>query len=158
MTSWAYIAAGALAIILGLGVATKVQTSRLHAVQAEYATFQAEVKAKGEEQERKTKETIAANQKAKESTDAQNIKLRAANTALSDSLRRARASSRFVPAAAPGSASPDRACFSRTELERAIRQLDAGLSGLIGEGDAARIDLDSARDWAQGQVRGEIQP
>lgn len=43
-----WLAVGAAVLIAGLGVAVKVQTSRLDAVKQEYATFKAEVKATGE--------------------------------------------------------------------------------------------------------------
>jgi hypothetical protein len=143
---------GWLLIFCGLTVAFGgMQTLRLKAEKAEYAAFRADVKRVGDEQEKRTKETIARNQKAKESADVQNKRLLAANDALTRSLHNARAGSGYLPAPAPGAG--DTACFSRPELERALRQLDEGISGLIGEGDQARITIDTFRDWAKGQVK-----
>ena len=59
----------------------------------------------------------------------------------------------FVAAAPAGSRSPGLACFDRAELEQALRRLDAGISGLIDEGDAGAVGLNVARSWASG-IRG----
>ena len=37
------------------------------------------------------------------------------------------------------------------ELERALQLLDDEVSRIIGEGDKARIDLDTGRAWVQGR-------
>jgi len=145
----AWAAIGAAVAIGGLSLALWVHTNRLESVKREYAAFVATVKAQGEEQLRRNKETIARDLKAKERIDAENRRLRS-NLATRDlQLRQSRADAGYVPAASPGSASPDRAAFDRSELDGAIRQLDASVSGLIAEGDQARIDLDTARRWAQ---------
>lgn len=145
----AYIAAGGAVIILGLSVALKVQTDAKQAVKAEYAAFVADVRAKGEAQERETKATIERDRKAKEKVDAENKRLRSANATLAVSLRESRSSVGYLPAPAPGAASPNRVCFDRGSLERSIAELDAGVSSLVERGDAYRIDLDSAKSWAQ---------
>lgn len=64
-------------------------------------------------------------------------------------LRVARARRDYVPAAPSGSRSPELACFGRPELERTLRQFDAGLSSLVAEGDTAAVGLNIARDWAE---------
>jgi hypothetical protein len=51
-----------VAIVL-MGLALKVQTHRLDAVRAEYGAFVADVKAKGEAQEQKARETIERQQR-----------------------------------------------------------------------------------------------
>lgn len=142
---WVYAGIASLFILL-FGV---VQTHRLHASEKAFSAFRAQVKAEGEAAEKRAQERIKRDLQAKESTDAQNRKLRAANDALSRSLLDARTSRGYLPAPAPGTASPDRVCFARTEFERTIRELDEQVSGLIGEGDQARIGLDSAKDWAK---------
>jgi hypothetical protein len=147
MTGWLLVFCGLTVAFGGL------QTHRLKAEKREHAEFRAQVKAVGEAQEKRTQETIARNQKAKESADAQVKRLTAANKSLADSLLNARSSSGYLPRPAPGSASPDRACFDRAELESAIAQLDAGLSGIAGKGDEARIAIDGLRDWAKAQVK-----
>jgi len=143
LIAWVSIFAGA-AVLFGT-----VQTNRLKAVKSEYATFKADVKRLGDEAEKRAKEQIAKDRQAKERADAQNKRLRSANDALAASLRESRSRSGFVPAAAPGARSPERATFDRPLLERAIQQLDAGVSGLIAEGDQARIALDTAKEWAK---------
>jgi hypothetical protein len=146
---WMYVAIAAFAACVSCLAFAGIQTHRLKAVKAEYAAFVAEVRAKGLEQERRTKEKTLTDQKLKESTDAQNAKLRSANVALSASLLNARASRGYLPQSSPGTGSPDTACFDRTLIERAIRELDVGVSGLLGEGDQAIIDRDTARDWVK---------
>lgn len=63
-------------------------------------------------------------------------------------LRDDRSRTSYVPAAPAGSGRADLACFDRAELERALQHLDAGLSGLIAEGDADAVGLSAVRDWA----------
>jgi hypothetical protein len=144
---WAYLAIFAT---LCLFFAT-LQTHRLRATKAEYSAFVAEVQAKGQAAEKAAQETIKRDKQAKETTDAQNLKLRSANAALAASLRQSRATSGILSAAPTGSSRPDLACYDRAFLERSLQRFDAGTSGLVGEGDAYRIDLDGARDWAQGR-------
>ena len=144
-----WVAIGAAAIIALLSGALWLQTSRLNATRAEYSAFVATVKSAGEAAEKRAQETIARDQRNKDTIDAQTKKLRAADAALATSLLVARTSRSYLSAPAPGAREPDAACFSRAELESAIGRLDAGISGLIAKGDAYRIDLDAARDWAQ---------
>lgn len=135
-----------------------VQTHRLKAEKAAYSAFRADVRAKGEAAEKAAQEQVKRDQKAKESVDAQNRRLRAANDSLSRGLLDARTARGYVPAPSAGTGDPDRACFSRAELERALQQLDAGVSGLIGEGDTARVNLDSAKDWANAREGTKPRP
>jgi len=84
--------------------------------------------------------------KAKERAD-ENYERRLAR--LTIDVRRLRdASASLLPAAAPGSADPERACFERAELDAALRAFATGAAGLIGEGAAAIEGLDSAKEWA----------
>jgi hypothetical protein len=146
-----YVVLGLGTVVLILGTLLKIQTARLDSVKAEYFSFVEKTKLAGEEQERKTKETIARNLKEKERSDAENKRLRTANAALSRSLRESRSSRQYLPAPSPSAKRPDAATFDRAELERAIQLLDERVSGLIEQGDQARIDLDTARTWAQGR-------
>lgn len=145
--AWGAIGAGLL--ILGLGLALKVQTARLDSCKAEYAAFVAQVKVLGEKAEREAKTKEATDLKAKEKSDADNAKLRTDNAALARRLRDARAGSRFVPPAPASSRRPDAACFSRAELERTLQRLDDEISGIVEKGDNYRIDLDIAKQWIQ---------
>ena len=135
-------------LLVAYGVTMKAERDTLKAEYAEYRTLVAKAaQAAAEESLKKTIE----DEKRKEAADAENMRL---NRQLADAARRlrdARAASNFVPAASPGAASPERACFGRTELERTLQQLDAGIQELITEGDRAVIDLDTARRWAQGR-------
>ena len=146
-TTWIYIAVGVL--IAGLSVAVKVQTSRLDSCKSEFALFQAKVEVLGKEAEAKAKAKELSDKTAKEKADETAKKLLADNADLGRRLRNARASSSFVPAAAPGTHDTSRACFDRTKLESAIQQLDAGVQGLISQGDAWGLRLSTAQEWAK---------
>lgn len=143
-----YGALAALLVFSGMAVAIKVQSSRLASCKQEFAAFQADVKAKGDAAIKKAKRIETENNAKKERIDRENKRLRADNVRIAGELRDARSRSRFVPEAAPGARNPERATFDRAELESAIQRLDAGISGIVAEGDAARIDLDAARKWA----------
>lgn len=143
-----YIALAALLAFAGMAVALKVQSSRLEACKLEYASFQEQVRAKGVAAQKEAKRIETENNAKKEKIDRENKRLRADNVRIAGELRDARSRGRFVPEAAPGARNPERATFDRAELESAIQRLDAGVSGIVAEGDAARIDLDSARQWA----------
>lgn len=58
-----YAVLGLASLVLILSIALKVQTARLDSVKAEYQVFKDGVRLKGEEQERRTKETIARQEK-----------------------------------------------------------------------------------------------
>lgn len=127
-----------LAVVGGL---LALQTKRLEGVKAEYAAFKANVKAAGDEQERRSKEKDAANAKLiKDSVadrDAALAKLReSANT------RR-----RELSHAATATGNHSQVCFPTATYNAAVKRyrerLDRGLGGiqpLAVEGDAAAID------------------
>ena len=54
-----YVVLGLATVVLMLSIALKVQTARLDSAKAEYAAFVQKTRLIGEEQERRTKETIA---------------------------------------------------------------------------------------------------
>jgi len=143
-----YLLLGALAVFAVGSAIIYWQQSRYDALNKEYAGFQAQVKANGEAAERETKRINTENAKKKEKIDNENIKLRADVAAIAKRLRDARAASGFLPPAASGSASPDRIAFDRAQLERTLQRFDAGVSGIVAEGDGALTDLNSAREWA----------
>lgn len=146
LMAWGAIAAGA--VIIALGVAVKVQSSRLESCKTAAEAFKAQVKAEGEAAAKEAARINLANQKAKEQADAKTKQLLADNAVLGKRLRDARASGGYVPPAPAGTRSPDRACFDRAELERAIGALDAGVQSLVGQGDEARLRLSTAAEWA----------
>lgn len=150
LMGWAVIAAGV--VILGLGIALKVQTSRLDALRTEYAEFKAGVKALGEAAIVSAKAKEAADQAKKEKSDAANAKTKrdlAGLYAAYGSLRDQRARGSLLPEAAPGSSSPDRITFDRAGFDSALSGFDKGVTGLLAEGDGAITDLNTARSWAR---------
>lgn len=112
------------------------------------ASFEGAVAAIGEQQEKMARTIGAANKKRKGDSDAENLKLRTDYNLLSVKLRASRARSSIVPPAAPGASRPAVAAFDRAELERALRDFEAEVTGLVEEGDRARIDLDTVKRWA----------
>jgi septal ring factor EnvC (AmiA/AmiB activator) len=139
---WA--AVGAFLLILGLSIALKVQSARLEAVQAEYGAFKTEVKRLGEEQEKKTKETIARDIKEKERRDA-DYKSRIARLERDNKRLRDSSGKSDFPAPASGSPNPDRATFDRAELNRALQRFTGGVAELVIEGAKAVEGLDSLK-------------
>jgi hypothetical protein len=146
-----WIAAGAFAlgVASGGGVAWKVQGWRLEAVRAEFAGFTATVKAQGEAAEKLAVAQAAEDKRKKESSDHEYKIALAALTADNQRMRDERARRGYVPAAPASSQSPDLACFDRIELEQALRRFDEGITGIIAEGDAGAVALNSAREWAR---------
>lgn len=112
--------------------------------------FQSSVEALGKEQERRTKDRIAYDKLNKEKTDAQISGDRTRIRSLGRELLDARSRSGYLPAPTGSTTNPDRACFDRAELERAFQQLDAGVQGLLGEGDEARAVINRLKEWRQG--------
>ena len=138
------------AIAIGLLVLSVYAYYRhCESVKADYAAFVSRTKAAGEEQERRVKAAIEQGKKDKEKADNENSRLRTSNAALARSLRDARAASGFLPAPAASAKRPEIAAFDRTLLERALQRLDEDVSGIVAEGDQARIDLDTAKVWAR---------
>lgn len=119
------------------------------ALSAAYAGFKAEVAAAGKAQNDRAAAIAAHDELLKEEADDDHEAALAKLRADVDRLRARRSSGGILPPAAPGAPSPDRATFSRAELERALRDLDAGVQGLVDEGSRAVIDLDTAKRWAR---------
>lgn len=111
--------------------------------------FRAKVELLGEQAKQKAKEQEAKDKLKKEQADSENKVSSDRIATLSRQLRDERSRTRYLPAPAPGSASPDRISFDRAELERAIQFLDGEVSGLFAEGDKAIVDLNTARRWAK---------
>lgn len=143
-----WMAVGGALVILAMGVALKIQTARLEAVKTEYAQFQANVASLGEIAKNEAAKKEAADKSRKAKADAENRRTIADLHTHIVSLRNARPGGGIVPGAPTTSRSPDRATFDRAELERTLRAFDTGVAGLIAEGDEARINLDTARRWA----------
>ena len=142
-----------LAVLFALGVASGgsgswyVQGQRLAATQARFDGFVTTTRVAGEAAAKESVATALADAKLKETSDHEYKitldVLRADNLR----LRNARSGGSIVPAAPASTRRPDLACFDRPELERALQQLDAEVSGLLDEGDTSAIGLNAARVW-----------
>lgn len=132
-------------LVVGLGI----QTKRVESCKAEAAAFVAQVEANGKAAQKAADAKIAADKANKERTDNETTKLRAANASLARQLRDSRAASSFLPTTGSPAGRPDAITFDRAKLERAIQQLDEGVSGVVARGDQAVIDLNLSLKWAQ---------
>jgi len=150
---WLALGSFALGLASGAGGAWTVQGWRLDAVQAKFDGFVATTKAEGEAAKKLADAQAAEDKRKKESSDHEYQTTIASLRADVKRMRDDRARASFVPAAPADSRSPDLACFDRAELDGALRRLDAGISGLIEEGDAGAVGLNVARSWASG-IRG----
>ena len=145
-----YVALGMGVTMLALGAYAKIQTSRLDAVKAEYASFVAQVKVLGEEAERKAKQKEAQDKLRKEKSDAETKTAIAGFRATIKRLRDADASSRFVSPAPAGSRSPQIACYGRERLNQEISGFTREATDILAELGAAAVELNGAKEWAQG--------
>ena len=143
-----YIVLAALLAFGGMAAAIKVQSSRLASCRAEFAAFQADVKAKGEAAKREADRINAENAKRKEKSDAERKRLIIANSELAGRLRD-NASRSSLPQTTSDTGSPETACFRRADLDAAIQRFTLGVSGIVTQGDSALVDLDLAKRWAQ---------
>ena len=146
ITLYAALAVGVL--VVGLTIAVKVQSSRLATCRAEFALFEAQVKANGEAAERAKVAKEAADKAEKVKNDQTYSKLSASNAALARQLRDNRAAGGILPRATATTDSPSGLCFDRPLLESALQRLDDGVSRLVGEGDQATLRLKLSHDWA----------
>ena len=119
------------------------------AVKKDRAQIIASLEAQAKEQEKRNNERIAHDKKAKETADESANRQMASLQRTIVRLRNDRERAPSLPAAPAGSAKPDLACFSRADLDRALGNFEAGVEGLVAEGAAATIGLDTARDWAK---------
>lgn len=148
----AAILIAALALVgMGAAAAWTVQGWRLDASKAEYAGFVATTKANGEAAEREAARIAAADKQRKDQADEENRRTLDRLRADVKRLRDANPASGIVPAAAAGASRPELACFDRAELGRAVGSLVESVRGLADEGDAATVNLDTARRWAAGR-------
>mgnify|MGYP001565117177 FL=1 len=142
-------------MVVGAIIATVVGGYVLHCeyVKNDRAQFIATLEAQAEEQKRKIKQQIKDDKLRKENADAENKRTTDALRVTIKRLRDQRAGASFVPPASSAAKRPDRATFDRAELERALQRLDDGVSGIVEEGDQARIDLDTAKRWSNSVLR-----
>jgi len=148
LTSRLFWEAVVFAALLAFAGAMYVQRNAIKTEYAEYRTHVAQAAQAAAEQS--LKKTIA-DEKRREESDVENLRLRTALDATTRKLRDARANSNFVPAAASCPERPSSAAFDRALLERALRDFDSEVQGLVDEGSRAVIDLDTAKRWAVGR-------
>ena len=134
-------------VILILGAGLAIQTKRVESCKADYARFVAEVKTIGVEAEKKAKAQEAIDLKAKEKSDAQAKSDRTRIAMLSKRLRDANSRSSTVSQLPLTTNRPDLSAFDRAELDRAIRDYQSEILGLIEKGAEAIVDLDVAKEW-----------
>lgn len=143
------IVAMVTALAVGFGAAWSIQGIRLDKERDKYNTLETNVKSAGQVANVVNKAKTDADLQLKKAADRDYQTSIARLNSDVKRLRDARSSRSYLPAAPAGSRSPALACFDRSELEQSIKQLDAGLSGLTEEGDAATIAINSLRGWAQ---------
>lgn len=143
---WYVVAVAALiALLAGYGVTMRAERD---AARSEYSDYRRQVAVAAQAAAEEALKKTIADEKRKEEADANNLRLRADLDLLTKRLRDARASSNFVPAAASCPERPASAAFDRVLLERALRDFDSAVQGLVDEGSRAVIDLDTAKRWA----------
>lgn len=143
-----YIALAALLAFSGMGIALKVQSSRLEACKLEYASFQEQVRARGVAAKKEADRIDQENAKRKEKSDAERKRMVIANADLARRLRDS-ASESSLPRPAADTGIPETACFKRADLDAAIRGFTLSVSGIVTQGDSAVTDLDLAKRWAE---------
>lgn len=143
-----YVVIGVFLLVAGMGVALKVQTSRLASCEQESAAFKAKIRAEVEAAIAEAKRITDENNARKAEYDKKIIKLRADNAALAGRLRDSAGQS-SLPAAPFAAGKPDAAaCFNRGQLDSAIRAFTAGTAAIATECQSAVDELNNAREWA----------
>ena len=150
----------ALAVVTALlGLATKWALNERDAkvrIEAQFATFKAEVRTMGEKAEAAKVAHEASDKLAKDTADAEHKAAIARLTTDISKLRRDRDSARssFLPASTAATASADYACFDRPAYLGAYGNLVKGLRGLADEGTQATVGLATAQKWATSIAAG----
>lgn len=144
-----YGAAAVAILVIGLGVAVKVQTSRLASVKAEYAGFVAQTKAIGDAQENLTKAKDAENLKLVQEKDHENNNLHDQLAVTAKRLRDNNSSRSLLSQTASSPGSPNKACYDLAQLNDAIRSFSGDVGELIIEGESNAIDLNTAKEWVK---------
>ncbi len=144
-TAWVY-----LLVMVGAfgGTYWYAQHRQAAADKIVYDSFVNLTKAAGEKARADARITEANDKANKEKVDAQNQLATDKLNATIRSLRNARPSGGFVPAAPAGAARPDLACYDRTEFSAAVGRLVDGVRGIAEESAKATLDLNSAKEWA----------
>lgn len=119
--------------------------------QVKAARFEAATVALGEAAKHRTDEITKADNLRKETADAENKRTIDSLRADIKRLRDKRSRESFLPAAPAGAGRPDLACFSRSDVERAIQRFDDDVTAIVAEGDEATVNLNTIKKWVQKQ-------
>jgi hypothetical protein len=142
-----YVVIGVFLLVAGMGIALKVQTSRLASCEQESAAFKAKIRAEGEAAIAEARRITDENNARKAEYDKKIIKLRADNAALAGRLRDSAGQS-SLPAARTVAGVTQPACFDRPQLDAAIRAFTSGTAAIATECQSAVDELNNAREWA----------
>lgn len=140
----------ALLITAGSSLAViQTKNNRIDALIKEQAAFIAAIDIATKDAEIKAQQKEKQYAEAKESADTKYQDTIARLKLDADSLRieRDKARSTALSNIARRSKDPDRLCFDRTKLERAIEQFEQGVSGIAGQSDDRDAKLIFIRDW-----------
>lgn len=140
----------ALLITAGTSLAViQIKNNRIDALIKEQAAFIAAIDIATKDAEIKVQQKEKQYAEAKENADVkyQNTIARLELDANSLRIERDKARSTALSRIARRSKDPDRLCFDRTKLERAIEQFEQGVSGIAGQSDDRDAKLIFIRDW-----------
>ncbi len=158
-----WIAGGIAVTIVGLGIAVRVQTSRLESCKEAHAQFVAVVKAEGEAAAKEAARVNLVNQKAKEVADSEYAKTKgdlASAYAAYRKLRQSGSSGGGLSRQPTFTPSAERTCFDSAKFVRSVGDFEAGLfdsfrsleDGAIKiteRGDTALVGLAASMKWAE---------
>lgn len=146
-------AIGVALLVAGLGAAVKFQTSRLDACKAESAAFVAKVEAEGQIAAEAAKKRELSDLQAKKRADDENARAKRDLAGIYAAYRGLRdqrnAGSGSMPAAPAVTSGASRTCFDSAKFARAMGVLETGVPGITEQGDAARLRLSGAAEWAK---------
>jgi len=119
----------------------------------EHAQYVAQTEAAGAQYEKERLEREAREKREKEKADAERTRSRTAlDLALAELRRHADYGGGSAGANPPASKCPDGlTCFDRAEYQRALREFDSAARRLVDEGSKVVVDLNNAKNWAQGK-------
>lgn len=133
------------------GVKLEALGVKMDALRLEYKEFKDATELLGREAEKdrvlKEAEDKRNNQKVQDEYQRTLAKFAADNKRLRDA--RAGPSGSFVSTPSPTATRPDLICFDRGQFDAALRGFVDEVAGIVEEGGACVIDLDSAKSWAK---------
>jgi len=158
-SGWAAVAVGIL--ILGLGTAVKVQSSRLESCKTASEAFKAQVVAEGQAAAKEAARRDLINSTALKEAKDENAKVTADRDAKYAAYRKLLDSTRScpLPEAPAVAGTTERTCYKSADITRAVGDFEAGLFSEFGkieagvpkiteQGDVARSRLIGAMKWA----------